>query len=394
VLAGCADSEAQKPAQAQTPQVGVVTLATQPVTLTSSLPGRTTAAVSAEVRPQVGGIVKKVMFEEGANVKAGQLLYQLDDASYQAAYRQAQASLASARASVKSLKAKSERYQALAKIQGVAQQDADDAQASYDEAVAAVSEAQAALASAKVDLDHTRVTAPISGRIGISSVTAGALVTASQDTALTTIRQLDPIYVDVAQSSAQLLRLRQRLAAGSVQAGSRTVGLLLEDGSTYPQSGQLKLLEVSVDESTGAVTLRATFPNPNGTLLPGMYVRAQVEEAVDPQGLLVPQQGITRDAKGQATALVVDANDKVEQRQVTTERAMGADWLIADGLKAGDRLIVEGTNKVSPGAQVQAVAATNIEAPAAAASSTANGQAAKGGTTTVKVASGTATEAR
>lgn len=360
-LAACSPKQTPKP-PAATPEVGVVTLQTAPVTLTSSLPGRTVAAVSAEVRPQVGGIVKKVLFEEGATVKAGQLLYLLDDASLQAAYQQASASLANAQSSVRSLKSKAERYEALAKIQGIAQQDADDAQASYDQAVAAVHQAQAALASAKVDLAHTRITAPIGGRIGISSITPGALVTASQDTALATIRRLDPMNVDLAQSSVQLLKLRQRLAAGAAQAGSRRVTLQLEDGSTYAQAGTMKLQEVAVDESTGAVTLRASFPNPDGTLLPGMYVRAVVEEAVEPQALLAPQQGITRDPKGQATALVVGQDGKVAQRQVTTERAIGSQWLVTQGLQAGDRLIVEGTNKVAPGAIVQAVAASNGDA--------------------------------
>ncbi|QNK30462.1 efflux RND transporter periplasmic adaptor subunit [Serratia sp. JUb9] len=337
--------------------VGVRTLQARPVTLSSELSGRVIAAMSSEVRPQVDGIIKQRLFTEGAEVKAGQLLYQIDPASYQASYDQALAQLQNARATVKSSRLKARRYAALVKENGVSQQDADDAQATYQQALASVAQYRAAVASAKINLDYTQVRAPIAGRIGISAVTPGALVTAGQSDALATIRALNPIYIDLTQSSSQLLTLRKRLTAAQT-AQTVPVKVQLEDGSAYAQPGKLALTEVAVDESTGSVTLRAVVPNPQHQLLPGMYVRATVENGVDPQAILAPQQGIGRDADGNATAWVVNPKNQVEQRSVVTDRVVGSNWLVTSGLRAGDRLIIEGTDKVKAGSRVNAVEVT------------------------------------
>jgi len=355
VLAGCGGAH-QRGAPPPT-QVGYVTLTAQPVTLRAELPGRTTASLMSDVRPQVSGIIKARLFVEGAQVKAGQVLYQIDPAPYQAAYDQARADLENAEAAVGSAALKDERYADLRKIEGVSKQDADDAAAAHTQAVATVALKKAALATARINLDYTQVRAPISGRIGISAVTPGALVTANQDTALATIRSLDPIYVDVTQSSAQILELRRQLAAGGRPGGTR-VGLKLEDGSQYPLPGVLKFQEVAVDESTGTVTLRAEFPNPKDVLLPGMFVRAEVEEGVEPHGIMAPQQGVTRDDRGNATALVVGPDDKVQQRTLEIGVNEGSAWRVIRGLSAGDRLIVEGTGKVRAGDQVKPVPVT------------------------------------
>ncbi|CAI0809255.1 Multidrug resistance protein mexA precursor [Serratia rubidaea] len=352
LLSGC-DRPSDAPAAGPL-EVGVRTLQARPVTLSSELSGRVTAAMSSEVRPQVDGIIKRRLFTEGAEVKAGQLLYQIDPASYQASYDQALAQLQNARATVKSSRLKAQRYAALVKENGVSQQDADDAQASYQQALASVAQYRAAVASAKVNLDYTQVRAPIAGRIGISAVTPGALVTAGQSDALATIRALDPIYIDLTQSSSQLLKLRKRLA-GVKTSQTVPVKVQLEDGTAYAQQGKLALTEVAVDESTGSVTLRAVVPNPQHQLLPGMYVRATVENGVDPQAILAPQQGIGRDADGNATAWVVNRQNQVEQRRVVTDRVIGSSWLVTSGLQAGDRLIVEGTDKVKAGSRVSAV---------------------------------------
>lgn len=348
-------------------EVGVTTLKTQPVALTTELAGRTAASLSSDVRPQVAGIVKARKFEEGALVRAGQVLYLIDSATYQAAADQAAASLANAQAAVSAARLKDERYADLLKIEGVSRQDADDAHAAYQQALAAVALQKAALASARINLEYTQVRAPISGRIGKSSVTPGALVTASQTDALATIRALDPMYVDLTQSSASMLRLRQLLSADGVLPGSTAVKLKLEDGSSYARTGKLKFSEVAVDEATGSVTLRAEFPNPDGTLLPGMYVRAVLDEAVDQKGLLAPQQGISRDPKGHATALVVGDGDKVRSVAVTTQRSIGDQWLVSDGLSAGDRLVMEGSSKVKAGDTVKPVEITASKVPEAAA---------------------------
>ncbi|WMW63722.1 efflux RND transporter periplasmic adaptor subunit [Serratia marcescens] len=356
LLAACDGQNAGGPAGAGGEQeVGVVTLRGQPVTLSSELTGRVNATMTSDVRPQVDGIIKQRLFTEGAEVKAGQVLYQIDPASYQASYDQAAAQLKNAQATVQSTRLKSQRYAALVKENGVSKQDADDAKAAYLQAVASVAQYQAAVETARINLGYTQVRAPIAGRIGISSVTPGALVTAGQSDALTTIRALDPIYVDLTQSSAQLLKLRRQQAA--LQRGAVTpVAIKLEDGSPYAHAGKLELTEVAVDEATGSVTLRAVFPNPEHELLPGMYVHATVDNGVDPKAILAPQQGITRNAKGEATALVVDEQNKVAQRTVVAERVVGSNWLIGSGLNEGDRLIVEGTSKVTIGAAVKPVA--------------------------------------
>lgn len=355
LLAACDGQNAGAPTGAGGEQeVGVVTLRGQSVTLSSELTGRVNATMTSDVRPQVDGIIKQRLFTEGAEVKAGQVLYQIDPASYQASYDQAAAQLKNAQATVQSTRLKSQRYAALVKENGVSQQDADDAKAAYLAAVASVAQYQAALETARINLAYTQVRAPIAGRIGISSVTPGALVTASQTDALATIRALDPIYVDLTQSSAQLLKLRRQQAA--LQRGAVTpVAIKLEDGTPYAHAGKLELTEVAVDEATGSVTLRAVFPNPEHELLPGMYVHATVDNGVDPKAILAPQQGITRNAKGEATALVVNEQNNVAQRTVSAERVVGSNWLIGSGLNEGDRLIVEGTGKVTIGAAVKPV---------------------------------------
>ncbi|WEJ83530.1 efflux RND transporter periplasmic adaptor subunit [Kluyvera intermedia] len=352
LLSGCDNAPTaspERPAQ----EVGIVTLKSQPVSIVSDLTGRTTAALSAEVRPQVSGIVQKRLFNEGDNVKAGQALYQIDPASFRATYNEAAAALKQAQALVVADCQKAQRYALLVKDNGVSRQDADDAQSTCAQDKASVESKKAAQESARINLNWTTVTAPIDGRIGISSVTPGALVTAQQDTALATIRGLETIYVDLTRSSVDLLRLRkQSLATNSDTLG---VTLTLEDGSTYSEKGRLTLTEVAVDESTGSVTLRAVFPNPQQQLLPGMFVRARIDEGVMSDAILAPQQGVTRDVKGNATAMIVGADDKVEQRTLETDGTYGDKWLVQRGLANGDRLIVEGTDKITVGQTVNPV---------------------------------------
>lgn len=354
LLSGCDNTHTQSNNSSPSEtEVGVVTLKSQPVSVVSELTGRTSAALSAEVRPQVGGIIQKRLFKEGDLVKAGQPLYQIDAASYQAAWNEARAALQQAQALVKADCQKAQRYARLVKENGVSQQDADDAQSTCAQDKASVEAKKAALETARINLDWTTVTAPISGRIGISSVTPGALVTASQDTALTTIRGLDTMYVDLTRSSVDLLRLRKQSLA--INSDTMSVSLILEDGTTYSEKGRLELTEVAVDESTGSVTLRAIFPNPQQQLLPGMFVRARVDEGVMENAILAPQQGVTRDAKGNANALVVNKDNKVEQRTLETGETYGDKWLVLNGLHNGDRLIVEGSAKVTSGQTVKAV---------------------------------------
>lgn len=352
-LAACGAPQAQAPRQPV--EVGVVTLHTQPVHLQTELTGRTSPYLIADVRPQVSGIIKARLFKEGSLVKAGDVLYQIDPAPYIAARDQARATLQNAEAALEAARLKSQRYDELLAIQGVSEQDADDARTAYRQVLATIAEDRAALETASINLGYTKVRAPITGRIGISSTTPGALVTAGQATAMATIRSLDPIYVDVTQSSASLLKLRRMLKDGGVHAASTEVQLKLEDGSTYPLKGTLQFAEVAVDQATGSVTLRAEFPNPDGLLLPGMYVRAVLDEAVDPDGVLAPQQGISRDQEGNAIALIVDAHNKVERREVETQRAIEDKWLISSGLHSGDRLLVQGLNKVNVGDTVRPV---------------------------------------
>lgn len=349
------------PQGASATQVSVVTVQPENQPVTTELSGRTRSRLSAEIRPQVGGIVQQRLFEEGALVKAGQVLYQLDPASYKAAYASAQASVAKSEATVNAAKVTARRNAELAKIEAVSQQTSEDSQATLQQAEADLGVARAALDTARINLGFTRITAPIAGRIEASTVTPGALVTASQTTALTTVQQLDPIHVDVTQSTTELLRLQRELAAGTLKGsgekGEASVKLLLEDGSTYAHAGRLQFSSATVSEGTGAVTLRILVPNPERTLLPGMYVRAVLEEGVAEQALLVPQQGVTRTASGDASALVVVAGDKVEKRALKVSRAVGNRWQVTEGLKAGDRVIVEGSLKVKPGDTVKPVAA-------------------------------------
>ncbi|MFZ5998733.1 MAG: efflux RND transporter periplasmic adaptor subunit [Nitrospirota bacterium] len=379
VAAGCGQQNAAagKTPNMSPPEVGVVVVQPQRVALTTELAGRTSAYLVAEVRPQVGGIIQKRLFTEGADVKAGEVLYQIDPASYQAAYNSAKAALAKAEANLIPAKLKEERYKELVKINAVSQQDYDDVSAALKHAEADVEAAKAALEAARINLAYTRVTAPISGRIGRSSVTNGALVTANQSAALATIQQLSTMYVDVTQSSAELLRLKQNLASGLLKGNGSAqarVKLLLEDGSMYPLPGTLKFSEVTVDQSTGSITMRAVFPNPKQTLLPGMFVRAILEEGVSEQAILVPQRGVTRNPAGNAMVMVVGKDEKVEPRVIKVVRTVGDSWLVSEGLNAGDRVILEGLQKARPGTPVKAVPfgskaeGTPAGAPKAAAS--------------------------
>jgi membrane fusion protein (multidrug efflux system) len=350
LLSGCSKKE-EAAAAPPPPQVGVVTLKTQAYTLTTELPGRTTAFRVAEVRPQVNGIILKRLFTEGADVKAGQQLYQIDPSIYQA-------NLDSAKATYQSANSLAGRYKQLINEQAVSRQE-------YDTAVGSAREAQAAVQTAEINVRYTKVYAPISGRIGRSSVTEGALVSSAQADAMATIQQLDPIYVDVTQSSADMLKLRRELESGQLQkAGDNAakVKLVLEDGSVYPVDGKLEFSEVSVDQTTGSVTLRAVFQNPDHTLLPGMFVHARLQAGVAANAILVPQQGITRDLKGTPTALIVNQDNKVETRTLVANRTIGSDWLVEKGLNAGDRVITEGLQYVKPGAQVKVAEATNVKA--------------------------------
>lgn len=357
------------------PEVGVVAVQPQSVTLTTELHGRTSAYRIAEVRPQVSGIIKKRLFTEGADVKADELLYQIDPAAYQAASNSAKAMLARAEANLIPARLKVERYKELMTFHAVSQQDYDDAGAALKQAGAEVESARAAVEAARINLAYTKITAPISGRIGRSSVTEGALVTANQPAALATIQQLSSMYVDVTQSSAELLRLQQSLASGVLKSNgaARTqVKLLMEDGSEYPLPGALKFSEVTVDQSTGSITLRAIFPNPKQTLLPGMFVRAILEEGVSENAILVPQRGVTRNPAGDAMVMVVGSGEKVEPRVIKVVRTVGDNWLVSEGLKAGDRVILEGLQKARPGTPVKALAfSSKVDASPADASKTA-----------------------
>ncbi|WP_407523184.1 efflux RND transporter periplasmic adaptor subunit [Xanthomonas euvesicatoria] len=375
LMAAC--SSRQPPQMPQT-QVGVQTLKVQRLAVDQTLSGRTVAYVTSDVRPQVGGILRKRLFTEGQDVQAGQVLYEIDPASYQAAYDTAKGDLAQAEAAVLSARPKAQRYQTLVGLDAVSKQDGDDALATLRSNQAAVVAAKASLQTARINLDYTRITAPVSGRIGTSSYTPGALVSAGQSEVLATINQLDPIYVDVTQSSVQLLQLRRQLDAGQLKAvdGKAEVTLQLEDGSTYAHSGTLEVVDAAVDTATGTVKLRAVVPNPERVLLPGMYVTAKFSMAVDEQAILVPQQAISRNSKGQAVAMVVGSDNKVAQRVLTTGDAIGDKWVVRQGLKAGDKVIVQGLQKASVGAEVRAVEVSQT----AAADSAANGSPSTQGT--------------
>jgi len=341
LMGGC---KAKDMSRTMMPEVAVVTLQSEKVSITNELPGRTSAFLIAEIRPQVNGIIQKRLFVEGSDVKTGQVLYQIDPAPFQAALDRAESHLPSLRRRV-------DRYKKALVEQAVSQQDLDDA-------TAALKQAEAELKTARINLDYTRVISPISGRIGTSSVTEGAIVTAYQPKALATIQQLDPIYVDVPQSATELLRLRRAEEEGRLshdQTQRSKVKLVLTDGTTYPLEGELQFRDVTVDPTTGSVILRAVFPNPDNLLLPGMFVRAVITEGMNEQAILAPQQGVTRTPKGEAVALIVNREEKVEQRVLNLDFAMGDRWLVRSGLELGDRVIVEGMQKVKPGVPVKAV---------------------------------------
>ena len=352
-LSACGANAPQGPDPNAPTPVGVVVARTEPVRLTMELSGRTSASLVSEVRPQVNGIIKARLFQEGAMVRAGQALYQIDPAPYRAALDSAQAALAQAQATATAAKLKADRYRQLAAVDAVSKQDNDDAQAAAQAAAANVQAQRAAVQAARINLDYTRVVAPVSGRIGKSSVTPGALVTANQAAPLATVQNLDTIYVDVTQSAADLLKLRRAMAAGTLGAPqSARVQLVLEDGTTYPTPGTLQFSDITVDPGTGSVGLRAVFPNPGGTLLPGLYVRARLEQGVATEGILTPQAAVSRDPKGGATVYVVDAAGKAQLRPITADRTVGDKWLVSAGLKPGERVIVEGLQRVRPGAPV------------------------------------------
>ena len=366
VLAGCGKGDDQAGGERPPTAVTVVTLKPQSVLLTRELDGRARASQEAEVRPQATGIVQRLLFTEGGSVRAGQALYQLDPTAFQADANSAQAAVARAQASLESARLNAGRSAELVKIDAISRQDNENAQATLRQAQADLRSAQAAVQAAGVPLGFTRVTAPISGRIGRSSVTRGALVTSAQAAPLATIQRLDPMYVELSQSSTELLKLRQEIDAGSAQSTTSVpVEIVLEDGTVYPHAGRLSFAEAMVDPATGAVALRVVVPNPDQLLLPGMFVRAKVANAERRDAILAPQQGITRDPKGNASAMVVDADGKVAAREVKVSRAIGDKWLVESGLAAGDKLIVEGLQKIRPGAPVQATE-QGIAPPAAA----------------------------
>ncbi|UAK26408.1 efflux RND transporter periplasmic adaptor subunit [Sphingomonas nostoxanthinifaciens] len=339
------------------PEAGYVVVKAETVALMVSLPGRTSAFETSDVRPQVSGLIKARQFTEGTIVRRGQTLYQIDPSLYRAAVNQAQANLQSAQANSESAVAKAQRYKPLAAMQAVAQQDYVDAAALAKQAVASVAQNRAALDTAKINLGYTTVPAPITGRIGRSLFTTGALVTSNQTEPLAQIQRLDPIYVDIQQSSADLLALRQELGKGGVVPSAATVRLALEDGTIFPLSGTLQFAEAVVDPATGAVTLRARFPNPQGLLLPGMYVRAKLSQATTNDGILVPQAAVTRDPQGQASVMLVGPDNKAVSRNVVTAQTVGGNWLVTSGLKPGDKVISEGLGKVKPGQPIHAVPA-------------------------------------
>lgn len=375
VTVGCQNQQQEPQRQAPAPQVATVTIQPQSIMLTTELPGRTSAYRVAEIRPQVNGLIQKRQFTEGASVKAGDVLYQIDPASFQAALSNAEAALTRSEANLPAARSRASRYQELLAEKAVSQQDYDDATATLKQAEADVQYWKAAVETARINLAYTRITAPISGRIGRSNVTEGAIVTAYQPLALATIQQLDPIYVDVPQSTTDLLRLKRRIEDGRLnQTGKnqKAVALIMEDGKSYPQEGSLQFRDVTVDPTTGSVILRVVMPNPDGFLLPGMFVRAVMKEGTKAQAILVPQQAVYRDAKGNPVALIVDAEDKIQQRMLTLDRAIGTQWLVADGLAPGDRVVVEGRQKVRPGATVKVV-------PFASDAQTVEGQPANGG---------------
>ena len=371
-LAACGNKESAPPPQ--TPEVGVVTVQPQTVPVVAELPGRTNAFLVAQVRARVDGIVLSRDFTEGTDVKVGQRLYKIDPAPYIAQLNSAKATLARAQANLATQNALVSRYKVLVGANAVSKQEFDNAVAAQGQAAADVAAGKAAVDTAQINLGYTDVVSPITGRVGISQVTPGAYVQASQATLMSTVQQLDPVYVDLTQSSLDGLKLRQDVQSGKLKTsgpGAAKVSLILEDGKTYSEPGKLQFSDVTVDQATGSVTIRAIFPNKDRVLLPGMFVRARIEEGVNENAFLVPQIGVTHDPKGQPVALVVGADNKVVPHQLTTSGTQGQDWIVEGGLQAGDRVIVQGVDKVRPGATVKAVPATLAQAPAAAAGSSA-----------------------
>jgi membrane fusion protein (multidrug efflux system) len=355
LLTACGAKPATRPEP--TPEAGYVVLKTQAVPLEIELAGRTKAYETSEVRPQVSGVIKARNFVEGSVVRQGQTLYEIDSSLYRAAASQARANLANAEAAYAAAQAKAERFKPLVQIEAVSKQDYTDAVAAAKQAAAQVQQSKAALQTAQINLRFTRVPAPISGHIGRSVVTTGALVTDGQAQPLTTIERLDPMYVDIQQSSADVIALRQELSKGGVMPADADVQLLLQDGSVYPQTGKIEFAEAIVDPSTGSVTLRARFPNPRGLLLPGMFVRARLSQAIAPNAILAPQQAVSRDPRGNATVYVIGPDNKAELRTVTAERTVGDKWLVTKGLSAGDKVITEGLDRIKPGQLVRPVPA-------------------------------------
>lgn len=353
LFSGCTEKTEKKAPTKKPAEVGTYTINQQEIILQQELPGRTVIALSSEIRPQIGGIIESQLFTEGSSVKKDEVLYKVNASSYEATYNQAKAAYSNALANVKAAKLKDERYKELLKIDGVSKQEYEDANVAYLQVLANVEEKKAAMQSAKINLEYTQIKSPISGHIGISSVSKGALVTANQTTALATVRSLDPIYVDFTQSSVEMLKLKKLLQQKDIKAANTTVSLKLEDDSTYENLGELKLQELAVDEMTGSVTLRAEFPNSQNTLLPGMYVKIIINEAVSTKAILVPQQGVSFDEKGNATAMIVNKNNEVERRVIKIDRTIKDYWLIKEGLTVGEHLIVEGLNKVKTGDKIE-----------------------------------------
>ena len=354
VLSGCED-KALTNTQAQTVEVGVITLQEQAIALQQELSGRVKAKLVSQVRPQIGGIIKEQLFKEGSFVKQGDVLYLIDSATYQATLNQAKASLQSAKVDVLNAKTKSQRYEELLKFDGTSKQEADDAKAVYLQAEALVQEKEANLKSAKIDLERTKIKAPISGYISISNVTQGALVSANQSDALATIRDTSSVYVDLSQSNTQLLALRKLLSQENIQKGSTDVTLILSDESTYEHKGQLQLQEIAVDESTGSVTLRAQFSNTEGILLPGMFVRATIQGAIDTKAFLLPQQAVSRDSKANPIITLVKDDSTTIKQMITTQRAIGNKWLVTSGINNNDKIIIEGLNKINEKSHVNPI---------------------------------------
>ena len=353
ILSGCEKKAPNN--QAPIIEVGVITLQEEPVALQQELSGRVKAKLVSEVRPQISGIITKQLFTEGSFVKEGEILYQIDSATYQASFFQAKASLESAKVDAKNAKIKSQRYEELLKFDGTSKQEADDAKAVYLQAEALVEEKKANLESAKIDLERTNIKAPISGYISISNVTKGALVSTNQTEALATIRDTSSVYVDLNQSNTQLLALRKLLTQENIQKGNAEVTLTLSDGSIYEHKGELQLQEIAVDESTGSVTLRAKFPNPKGILLSGMFVKAIIQGAIDTKAFLIPQQAVLRDSKANPIITLLQDDNSIKKQIITIERAIGNKWLVTNGINHNDKIIIEGLNKINEKTKVNPI---------------------------------------